>query len=764
MLRDTNIIKDISESFQNEHSKKEIILGFDSFLKNVAEDPLRYMRNSPSYIKDMIDHYGTKSTSDNSFSDIRYKLFDRETDRSKGIIGGEAVHADIYRNLNRFVREGYSNKLILLHGPNGSAKSSTVDSLAQGMATYSETNEGVVYRFNWIFPTDKSSNPLGADSGPIGFQKGMTSLQQGSEPTFAHLDESRIASRISSEFKENPLFLLPMPYRETVLRSLVADKEGITKEQVDLPIHILKPGLSKKNQQIFECLLNAYRGDLAKVLRHIQVERFFYSKQYRVGISTVEPQMRVDASEKQLTADRNMANLPSVLQNLSFYEAFGELVESNRGLLEFSDLLKRPVEAFKYLLSTVECGSVNLTTGTALLDTVYIATTNEKHLDGFKTIPDFSSFKERIDLITVPYLLRVQDEIKIYEHDLESLKKSNIIAPHTLEYLCMWVVMTRLKQPDTENFPKDIKPLVAKIDPFTKLCIYDERGLPSHWSSSEKQALKNLRNALIQESKGLVVYEGRFGASPRDTKGILNKTCSNQNLNSVTPLDIFSELRSLIRDRTVYEFLQFEPRGKYHDAASFIEMAQESFLKVFETETLHSMGMVDDHEYENLLKRYIDHVVAEIKNETIWDKATNSFIQASNIIMQDVEKILGKKILGSQSAQDYRRSILNRIASFKIENPNKEFDLTSIFTDLLSAIKEHFHNEKQQRVEEIYRAMLSEASKNKDTFSATQTKEAELTFKNLESTYGYSKDAAEKCLKALLTFKSDNKVGPTKKS
>ena len=101
-------------------------------------------------------------------------------------------------------------------------------------------------------------------------------------------------------------------------------------------------------------MLAAYDGEIEKVFRHIQVERFFYSRQYRIGISTVEPQMSMDAQEKQLTMDKNIVNLPAVLHNIRFTESVGELVEANRGILEFSDLLKRPLEAFKYLLTTVE--------------------------------------------------------------------------------------------------------------------------------------------------------------------------------------------------------------------------------------------------------------------------------------------------------------------------------------------------------------------------------------------------------------------------
>ena len=52
---------------------------------------------------------------------------------------------------------------------------------------------------------------------------------------------------------------------------------------------------------------------------------------------------------------------------------------------------------------------------TAFLDTVMIGSTNELQLDAFKEFPDFTSFKARIELIRVPYLLALHQEQEIYD-------------------------------------------------------------------------------------------------------------------------------------------------------------------------------------------------------------------------------------------------------------------------------------------------------------------------------------------------------------
>src|SRR5690606_12764555 len=116
---------------------------------------------------------------------------------------------------------------------NGSAKTSTIESVAHAMQRYSETEEGAVYRFNWIFPTDKDSIPhVKGETGPIGFG---SQASKGDLPvSYALLDDAQIASKIHSEFKDNPIYLVPMPQRENWLRGILAAKEGIKPEDVTL--------------------------------------------------------------------------------------------------------------------------------------------------------------------------------------------------------------------------------------------------------------------------------------------------------------------------------------------------------------------------------------------------------------------------------------------------------------------------------------------------------------------------------------------------
>lgn len=743
------LLHQLTEETRGQFKQQQMIMSFGEFLEKLIEHPLALTRNASQYLHDTFAYYGP-SQEQTANHHVRWQIFDEGTEKHVPIIGAESVQDEIYKALSAFNRQGHANKLILLHGPNGSAKSSIVESLAYAMHRYSQTDEGAVYRFNWIFPTEKShtTKAMGA-SAPIGFGSDQD-LDRLKTDTFAFLEESKIASKIHSEFRENPIFLIPLPTRQIWLKKWISMASNCNPEDAELPVHVTLPGLSKRNQLIFENLLSAYDGDIAKVLSHVQVERFYYSRQYRVGVGTVEPQMSIDAIERQLTMDRNIGNLPPILHNISFHEASGPLVEANRGILEFSDMLKRPIEAFKYLLSTVEKGTLNLPSSTANLDIVFFATTNEKHLDAFKTIPDFASFRSRFELVTAPYLLRPSLEEKIYKNDVRAISEAKPVAPHTLRLLCLWAVLTRLKQPNPEYYEAKSRSLIARLDPTNKIKVYEDAFGQSEFKPADIALFKELRGRIMEEYQNVVAYEGRFGASPREIRSILYRAAQHPNFPTLTPMAIFDELERLVKDRTVYEFLQLEPRGKYHQPSDFIQVMKKDFAKTFEHEASQAMTLVEDTQYDALLKRYVEGVVAKVKGEKIYNKATSSYEPASESMLEDVEKILSI----SGPIERHRESILGRIAAYKIDNPDKSIVVGEVFGDYLKTLRDHYYQESKKIIDRNFEVMLAIKSDVDGKFSQKEIELAELTYKNLNERFGYDELSAVESLKFLISFKA----------
>ena len=425
---------ELRESF----TRNRRVMSFGEYFTLFGADAARQVRSAAQYVRDVFDHFGTEIVRTPRGLMTHWRLFDCPWDAGKDALSGqEEVQAAVYRLVSNFAREGRTNRLILLHGPNGSAKSTFVASLQRAMEHYSTLDEGALYRFNWIFPSQKLTK------AGIGFGGGGNfETSSGAPETYAYLEDEFIEAKIADEMRDHPLLLVPRGKRRELIEQRLAReiKDGFRPAD-----YLLRGDLSHRNRQIFEALLSSYHGDLGKVLRHVQVERFFVSRRYRQAAATVEPQLAVDARSRQLTMDRSLASLPPALQSLTLYEYQGELVDGNRGVIDFADLLKRPLESYKYLLGTVEQGRVSLDVASLELDTIFIGSSNEGYLSAFKEVPEFQSFKGRMELVRVPYLLDYKVEQRIYDAQIRAAhaESGKHVAPHVSWATALWAVLTR---------------------------------------------------------------------------------------------------------------------------------------------------------------------------------------------------------------------------------------------------------------------------------------------------------------------------------
>lgn len=727
----------VSENVKKEFKEQQYILSYEEFLDIFTKKPKKLIRNSAEYMLDMFKYFGIENTKNGHQGEKRhFTLFEKARSKSKPtIVGQDEAHESIYRVLEQFVRQGKVDKLILLHGPNGSSKSSTAETIANALEEYSKTDEGAIYKFNWIFPTDKIGYEGLGDSKSakhIGF--GDLNANKNSKKTFAHLEDEEVLCKIISEMKENPIFILPKSQRIDVFKKACL-KNNL---DVEIPIFYEEGALSSKNKKIFDSLLVAYKGDLEKVLRHVQVERFFYSSRYRIGIASVEPQMAIDAQDKQITIEKNLQNIPPVLQNIRLFEPQGELIDANRGFIEFSDLLKRPLEAFKYLITTIEKMNINLSSGITDLDVIMMASTNEKHLDAFKNTPDWPSFKGRFELIRVPYLLSVQLEEKIYHEDVKVISKTKKMAPHALNLLCRWSVLTRLRQPDPDFYEPSLKNIISRLDPYDKLNLYDGKEPSTTFTEYEKSLLKRNISEIIKESHSSVAYEGRFGASPREIKMMLYFASQNEKFDSVSAISIFEEIEKLTRDRTIYDFLQFEPRNGYHDFREFLKYIKMQYSHEFHKEFLSALNLYDEEQYIKALQKYLKHVSAYLKKEKIQNEITGKQEEANETIMDEMENLMN----ATGQKKEFREKLVAKIASWRVDNPTSELDFAKVFEFELASIARKIYESKEDEIKKIKASMMMMDSEDYDKLPREIYELCENTFANLEKRYGYTKKNA----------------------
>ena len=721
---------EVSQDFE----KNRTILSFEEYLSLFLQEPRRQARNSAQYLRDVMDHFGSDTLMLPTGKTRRFKIFDQtDGDREGRVAGQEEVQNAIYRLLGNFVRAGRVNKLILMHGPNGSAKSTIVDALKRGMESYSRLPEGALYRINWIFPSEKLIK------GSIGFGDKVTST--GELASFAHLEMENVELRLSCELRDHPLFAIPKDERRKLLEGAV--KGG--KDDVVLSDYLLEGELCHKCRRVYTALLQAARGDYLKVLRHVQVERFYLSRHYQIGAVTVEPQMSVDAAYHQVTADRTQLNLPAALSNLVLFEPHGALVSANRGVIEYADLLKRPLEAFKYLLGFSETGEVPLEHFILQLDEILIASSNEKHLNAFKELPDFASFKGRIELVRVPYLRRYQVEREIYDAQITSTSVGKHVAPHTTEVAAMWGVLTRLKKPIADRYPAEVRELVNRITPVEKMHLYQEGNVPDRLSLAQAKELRKHLAELYEESNAYPNYEGRSGASAREIKTALFNAAQNADYPCLSALAVFEELTALCKDKSVYEFLQQEVVDGYHDHEEFVTVVQNEYLERVDGEVRDSMGLVSEEQYQDLFERYVQAVSHWVKGERMRNRITGEMEKPDERRMSEVEAIVMPK---GEDAGEFRRGLIAQIGAHKLDNPDAEMDYGRIFPDLHRRMRDHFFEERKRVVRRNTENLLKYLAGDKSSLTSKELTAVEQTIATMKSKYGY----CEGCAKETILF------------
>lgn len=710
-------------------------LSFSDYMTIFEKNPKLESRPTFEYIRDMLNHYGVNA-------DGSFKLFQMKHPDSPAVHGQIKVQQSLYQNLVNFSEEGFNNKFILLIGPNGSSKSSIVNKIIKGMEEYSETESGKLFSFSWIFPLDNYVK------GSLGLNSTVRESQHGS---YAYLEDKEISAIMPSELKDHPLLLVPKEHRQKLIEEAL---KGDTRLLASVRKSYLYRGdLSRRNRMIYDALLKNYKGKHAEVLKHIRVERFAISKRYSTAAVTIEPQIHVDARMQQITMDKRLQSLPPSLQSLNLFSLQGEAVLANRGVLEYSDLLKRPLDAYKYLLMTMETGSINLQGILTELDIFFIGTSNEIHLAAFKQHPDFNSFKGRFNFITVPYLLDVKHEEKIYAEQVDGIGDRSQFSPHALNALCFFAVLTRLRVCQTKNYnDKKLANIATNLNPLEKALYLAGVELPEKLDIESKQILKQGFEEIANEYVNDSLYEGKFGLSPRDVKHVIYKLSSLHK--NVTFVEVLEYLQHLIQKKSEYDFLNMAPQADYHNPARFIDLIKEHNLNIFDRELRSALGLVDDRSYEDYIRRYIENINALNKGEKIKNTALGKYVDPDDFFIKEFEAAIGLK----EDSKTYRSQLLSKLGAYSLDNRGKTLVYTDVFPDLVNSLQESFRSEQKKVIQNISRNMVFFEAEYANTMEPGQSsplsdenrKQIKSVLANLETRVGYTEGAAMSLVKFLI--------------
>ncbi|MEW6073460.1 MAG: serine protein kinase [Planctomycetota bacterium] len=375
----------------------------------IAERRPAVARNAWQRLLDMIEYHGYEQPVGRGKS-RRWRIFDDPFDR-----GRDAVYG-LDQQLNQLVQVfragaqglGPERRVILLHGPVGSAKSTVVRLLKRGLEEYCFTEAGAIYTFDW------------------------------------HVD----GEVVRSPMHQDPLLLIPEEARGPV-------EERLNRAHRREYVLEIRGELDPVSRYYFKLLMRRYGGDWMKALEHVRVRRFALSEKDRVGIGTFQPKDEKNQDSTELTGDVNYRRIAEYGSD-SDPRAFnfdGEFNVANRGLLEFVEVLKLDVAFLYDLLGASQEHLIKPKKfAQTAIDEVIIGHTNEPEYRKLQNNELMEAFRDRTIKIDIPYNLSVLDEVRIYRRQFNRESVTHTaIAPHTLEVASLWAVLTRLEDPTHPN-------------------------------------------------------------------------------------------------------------------------------------------------------------------------------------------------------------------------------------------------------------------------------------------------------------------------
>jgi len=353
-----------------------------------------------------------------------------------------------------------------------------------------------------------------------------------------------------------------------------------------------------------------------------QVEKLRFSEQRRIGIGTFSPHDPKNQDVTELIGRVNMAKVARYGETDPRAFSFdGELQIANRGMIEMIEALKIDFRLMYVLISLAQEQVIKSPGFPQMyIDTLIIGHTNCTEFDSFKADKKNEALHDRIYPIYVPWNLRVDDEVKIYEKMIkESSFRGIHIAPHTLKMAAEFAVLTRLTESSKVS---------NKVE---KMKIYN--GEVTEGFKKTDIDVKELRQ------EGRDKGEGMKGISPRFIINALNVALgTKEDKKCVNPIDVIRALRENFshqmgieeEDIETYKNLLLGEKDSVN--AEYKEIAKKEVNMAF----LYAY----DDQAEALFENYMRNVTAYCLKEKVYDSVTGEYSDPDEKLMRSLEELV----------------------------------------------------------------------------------------------------------------------------
>ncbi|GBR19353.1 MULTISPECIES: PrkA family serine protein kinase [Asaia] len=461
--------------------------------------------------------------------------------------------------------------------------------------------------------------------------------------------KSSLGERLKTLMEREPIYVLKAgkeisPVFESPLGLFDPERFGASLlEQYNIPRRVLtgiaSPWALKR--------LEDFDGDISR----FTVVRLNPSKLRQVAIAKTEPGDDNNQDVSALVGKVDIRQLENFSQNdPDAYSFSGGLNRANQGLLEFVEMFKAPIKMLHPLLTATQegnyVGTENI--GAIPFTGVILAHSNEAEWQSFRNNRTNEAFLDRVCVIKVPYCLRVTEESKIYEKLIQSSALGDApCAPHTLEMLAQFAVLSRLKAHTNST-------------QFAKMRVYDGENIRE--TDPKARAMQEYK-----DSAG--VDEGMEGISTRFAYKVLSATFNHDPSEiSADPVHLMYVLEQAVRREQFPAEIEaaYLASLKSDLARRYAEFLGNEIQKAY-LESYNDYG-------QNLFDRYLDYADAWIEDQDFKDPDTG---QLMNRDLLNAELSKTEKAAGIANPKDFRNEVVKFSLRSRASNGGRNPSWTS---------------------------------------------------------------------------------------
>ena len=437
-----------------------------------------------------------------------------------------------------------------------------------------------------------------------------------------------------------------------------------------------------------------------------QVVESTFSQRGRRGIASVPPMDPNSQDVSVLIGSEDISKIDKYSEDdprvLSLNGAFNV---GNRGIVELIEVFKNEIEFLHTVITATQEKRIPSPGKNDMIyfDGVILAHCNEAEWNRFQSEHTNEAILDRIVKINVPYVLELDQEIRIYEKILGRSNFEAHIAPHTIKVASMFSVMSRLKASQ-------------KCDLLTKMKIYNGDDV------IEKGRVKKVD---IKDLREEAPNEGMSGISTRFIMKAIDNALSDSETGMITPISVMTSLAKQTKEQLINE------EFKSHCLEIIQKTVREEYLKILETEIAKAFITAYEEQAQSLFDTYLDNAEAYTTRQRMKNSITKEEMEPDENFMKSIEEQIG--ITGS--SRDGFRSDVTAYMFAKMRRSEK-VDYQS-YEPLKEAIESYLISS--------VRDMARIVTKSKTRDDEQQKKHGDMV-QTLIDEYGYTEESAEEIL------------------